>query len=68
MVDNNSNYQCIKITIIPPSIIAIGYVVIYNDLITNFYIITPIGFFIGMLLIYLCPQICVIFIQTASVL
>tara|TARA_B110000977_G_scaffold31121_1_gene41157 strand:- start:665 stop:1174 length:510 start_codon:yes stop_codon:yes gene_type:complete len=57
MVDNNSKCQCIKYTIIPPSIIGIGYTVIYNDLITNLYVITPVSFFIGMLLIYLCPPI-----------
>tara|TARA_B110000858_G_C17776941_1_gene462715 strand:+ start:1353 stop:1859 length:507 start_codon:yes stop_codon:yes gene_type:complete len=57
MVDNNSKCQCIKYTIIPPSIIGIGYTVIYNDLTTNFYVITPVSFFIGMLLIYLCPPI-----------
>jgi len=59
MTYENSNCQCVKYLTIPPTIFGLGYYVIYNDLINDFYIITPISFLIGLLLIYLFPLIAV---------
>lgn len=57
MVDNN--LSCVKYLTIPPTIVGLGYYVMYNDLITNFYIITPVSFIIGLLLINLFPPIAI---------